>query len=604
MAKQFPQSLQTHFESGTTTLAWCWRLTRNDGAVFGFTDHDRPLTFDGTTFEPESGFTASEIRAGSDLSVDAQEAEGVLTSTTITETDILDGRWDNATVEIWRVNWADTTSRALLRRGGIGQVRRGRLHFVAEMRSLAHVLGQTIGRTFQASCDAALGDVRCGVDLNAPAFKATGMTTTPNLSLPYLAAAQAQKHVTLNEALSLIDALAQMAVAAVGATTPPGTPAEGDRHIIGTGATGAWNGWDNSIALFSGGAWLRMTPQTGWMAWDVSAGELLVWNGAAWVSFVPNLQNLAGVGIGTVSDATNRLAVSAAATLLNHAGNGHQLKINKAASGDTASLLFQANWSGRAEMGTAGSDDFVLKVSADGSTFHEALRADGNTGAARFPGGIDPERRSIGGLIKGGGSDWWGPVDPFTLSYSSGSPQALSQDKMYFMPVFVDRPVQLLGAFVSLGTASTTAGALIRCGIYRLGAATGMTGISVQGWRTSGHCGGRGGSQDLRSGNPANPDKRLVCYHHGRKRCGSLCALCPLDDAGPDAILSPQQRHQRLSPRRCPAGFPLRERQQCRDHRRTAGQLDQQPRQHHDLDQQLGLPDGVPEVARSLIHPE
>jgi uncharacterized phage protein (TIGR02218 family) len=172
--KTFPQSLQTHLDSSTTTLSWCWRLRRNDGAVFGFTDHDRPLTFDGTTFEPESGFTASEIRSGSDLSVDAQEAEGVLTSTTITETDILDGRWDNATVEIWRVNWADTSSRALLRRGAIGQVRRGRLQFVAEMRSLAHVLGQTIGRTFQASCDAALGDARCGVDLNDPAFKASG----------------------------------------------------------------------------------------------------------------------------------------------------------------------------------------------------------------------------------------------------------------------------------------------------------------------------------------------------------------------------------------------------------------------------------------------
>jgi len=176
--KQFPQSLQSHFDSGTTTLAWCWRLTRNDGAVFGFTDHDRPLTFDGTTFEPESGFTASEIRSGSDLSVDAQEAEGVLTSATITETDILDGRWDNATVEIWRVNWADTASCALLRRGAIGQVRRGRLHFVAEMRSLAHVLGQTIGRTFQASCDAALGDTRCGVNLNDPTNKGTGAVVT------------------------------------------------------------------------------------------------------------------------------------------------------------------------------------------------------------------------------------------------------------------------------------------------------------------------------------------------------------------------------------------------------------------------------------------
>ncbi len=178
MAKQFPQSLQTHLESGTTTLAWRWRLTRNDGAVFGFTDHDQPLTFDGTSFDSESGFTASEIRAGSDLSVDAQEAEGVLTSATITETDILDGRWDNASVEIWRVNWADTSQRVLMRRGAIGQVRRGRLHFVAEMRSLAHVLGQTIGRTFQASCHAALGDARCGVNINDPANKGTGTVVT------------------------------------------------------------------------------------------------------------------------------------------------------------------------------------------------------------------------------------------------------------------------------------------------------------------------------------------------------------------------------------------------------------------------------------------
>ena len=128
-------------------------------------------SFDGTDFEPESGLTASEVRSGSDLSVDAQDAEGVLTSDRITETDILDGRWDNAEVEVWRVNWADTGQRVLMRRGAIGQIRRGRLAFVAEVRSLAHVLGQTVGRTFQATCDAALGDARCGVDLEDPAFK-------------------------------------------------------------------------------------------------------------------------------------------------------------------------------------------------------------------------------------------------------------------------------------------------------------------------------------------------------------------------------------------------------------------------------------------------
>ena len=175
--KALPPDLQAHLDSAATTLAWCWRITRADGVVLGFTDHDRRLTFDGTSFEPESGLVASELRSGSDLSVDAQDAEGVLSSDRITETDIADGRWDNAAVEVWRVNWADTGQRALLRRGAIGQIRRGRLAFVAEVRSMAHVLGQTIGRSFQGTCDAALGDARCGIDLESPAFKGTGLVT-------------------------------------------------------------------------------------------------------------------------------------------------------------------------------------------------------------------------------------------------------------------------------------------------------------------------------------------------------------------------------------------------------------------------------------------
>jgi uncharacterized phage protein (TIGR02218 family) len=172
--KALSPSLQSHLDDGTTTLAWCWRITRGDGLAFGFTDHDVALTFDGTSFEPESGLTASEVRSGSDLSVDAQEAEGVLTSDRITETDILDGRWDNASVELWRVNWADPAQRVLLRRGAIGQIRRGRVAFVAEVRSLSHLMGQAVGRTFQAACDATLGDTRCGVDLESATYRGTG----------------------------------------------------------------------------------------------------------------------------------------------------------------------------------------------------------------------------------------------------------------------------------------------------------------------------------------------------------------------------------------------------------------------------------------------
>lgn len=175
--KTLSPALQTHLDDGTTTLSWCWRISRADGVALGFTDHDRALAFDGTEFEPESGFAASEIRAGSDLAVDAQDATGVLSSDRITETDILDGRWDNAAVELWRVNWTDTSQRVLLRRGAVGQIRRGRMAFVAEVRSLAHVLGQTVGRTFQAGCDAALGDARCGIDLENAVYKGTGVVT-------------------------------------------------------------------------------------------------------------------------------------------------------------------------------------------------------------------------------------------------------------------------------------------------------------------------------------------------------------------------------------------------------------------------------------------
>lgn len=175
--KTLSPALQAHLDDGTTTLSWCWRISRSDGVALGFTDHDRTLAFDGTDFEPESGFAASEIRAGSDLAVDAQDASGVLTSDRITETDILDGRWDNAAVELWRVNWANTSQRVLLRRGAVGQIRRGRMAFVAEVRSLAHVLGQTVGRTFQSGCDARLGDARCGIDLENGIYKGTGLVT-------------------------------------------------------------------------------------------------------------------------------------------------------------------------------------------------------------------------------------------------------------------------------------------------------------------------------------------------------------------------------------------------------------------------------------------
>ena len=175
--KTLPPGLAAHLASGATTLCWCWKLSRHDGVVLGFTDHDRALTFAGTDFEPSGGFTASEIRAGSDLGVDAQDAEGVLSSDRITEADIIDGRYDGAEVEVWRVSWRDTAERVLIRRGVIGEIRRGKTAFTAEMRSLAHLLDQPVGRSFQYACDRALGDARCRVDLASDGCAGAGAVT-------------------------------------------------------------------------------------------------------------------------------------------------------------------------------------------------------------------------------------------------------------------------------------------------------------------------------------------------------------------------------------------------------------------------------------------
>ncbi len=105
--------------------------------------------------------------------------------------------------------------------------------------------------------------------------------TTPNLALPLLADSQSRKHVTVNEALSQLDGIVQLSVISTTETAPPASPAEGDRYIVAAGATGSWAGWDESVALWSGGAWLQLVPQTGWLAWDQDAGELLTYDGAS-----------------------------------------------------------------------------------------------------------------------------------------------------------------------------------------------------------------------------------------------------------------------------------------------------------------------------------
>jgi hypothetical protein len=199
------------------------------------------------------------------------------------------------------------------------------------------------------------------------------MSNTPLLNLPYLAAGQAQKHVTLNESLRMLDALVQLVAESRTIATPPGSPAEGARYLVPTAPAGAWATHSGQIAAFQDGGWSYHTPKPGWFAWVVEESQFLVFDGSVWQAATGATSSLPKLGINATADTTNRLTVSAPATLLDHAGAGHQLKINKAAATSTGSILFQTGYSGRAEIGLCGNDALAVKYASDGQNWATGL---------------------------------------------------------------------------------------------------------------------------------------------------------------------------------------------------------------------------------------
>jgi hypothetical protein len=154
---------------------------------------------------------------------------------------------------------------------------------------------------------------------------------TSNLLLPYILAAQAQKHVTHNEALRKLDALVQISVVDRDLAAPPASTAEGARYIIAASPTGAWTGHADKLAAWQDGAWAIYPPRKGWLAWVEDEGAPVAWNGTAWVTIggSGSVNPVPLVGINATADTTNRLAIASAASMFNHSGAGHQLKINK-----------------------------------------------------------------------------------------------------------------------------------------------------------------------------------------------------------------------------------------------------------------------------------
>lgn len=214
------------------------------------------------------------------------------------------------------------------------------------------------------------------------------MDETPRLKLPYIMPSQAQTHVTHNEALRIVDALLQLAVVDRDRSEPPAGPQPGGAHIVAAPGVGAWAGHEGQIAAWQDGGWNFLAPGQGWRAFVASEARLHVFHDGAWAPLALDLQNVEMAGINTLADATNRLALASPASLFDHDGGDHRLKINKALATDTASVLLQSSYAGRAEIGLSGSDDLSLKVSPDGAAWAEAMLVAADDAVPNFPNGL------------------------------------------------------------------------------------------------------------------------------------------------------------------------------------------------------------------------
>ncbi len=201
---------------------------------------------------------------------------------------------------------------------------------------------------------------------------------TMRLDLPLMAAGQAQKHVTHNEALLRLDGLVHLAVLTRDLLSPPANAADGARYLVGSPAAGAWQGQENRIAIRDGDGWDFAVPREGWLVYIGDERHCLVFDGTGWKDLT--VRAAERLGINASADASHPLTVAGDGTLLTGATSDHRLTINKASVGATASVIFQSAYSGRAEMGLAGDNRFRFKVSADGAQWREALTIDPATG--------------------------------------------------------------------------------------------------------------------------------------------------------------------------------------------------------------------------------
>ena len=274
------------------------------------------------------------------------------------------------------------------------------------------------------------------------------MENTTNLKLPLLIPNQSGKEITHNEALVIIDNILQNGIIDKDLTTPPENPNINDMYIVGEWAIGKWEGKDNYLAFYDNG-WRFIEPREGFTFWVNDEDKLYTYNGSKWIATIQvgadiennnsttpttppitklseledveiieatqynilqhngekfintsNLQQLSMVGINTQADENNKLSIKSDYVLFDNNGNSSKIKANKATETDTASHLFQNNYSGRAEFGLIGDDDFTLKVSNNGETWKDAFVVDKATGNIDFKANITQNGQNIDTIKK------------------------------------------------------------------------------------------------------------------------------------------------------------------------------------------------------------
>lgn len=161
--REIPEEMAARIESGAATLCHVWIVERIDGERLGFTDHDRDLMVDDVVCRAASGWSQGAAETAEGLAAGSLAVGGVLDDDRIVEADVAAGLWDRAAVEQWRVDWARPYLKVLLGRGMLSRIRREGEGFTAEIEGPLAALERFVGRTYGRTCDAVLGDARCGI---------------------------------------------------------------------------------------------------------------------------------------------------------------------------------------------------------------------------------------------------------------------------------------------------------------------------------------------------------------------------------------------------------------------------------------------------------